>query len=289
MSQPLPADSTTLRAALWMMGSVVSFCAMAISARELLTSMSSYQILLLRSLFGALFVGLVVVRADPSLLRSRQPGLQVVRHALHFVGQVLWIMALGWLPLALVFAVEFTSPVWGALTAVLLLGERLTRNRVLAMAAGLFGVLVIVRPGVAAFDPAILAIVLAAVVFGVINAMTKKLLSTDRPWGVLFWMCVSQTLLCLPFALPGFVMPGVAELPWVAGVAITGVSAHYCLNRSLGMADASVVLPMDFIRLPLVAGLALVLYGEPFDPWIFLGAFIICLGIWQNLRAEARL
>lgn len=265
---------------------MVSFCIMAVAARELSATMSPFQILLLRNLFGIAFIGLLIARADPAVLRSAQPGLQVLRHSVHFVGQVLWILAIAWLPLAIVFAVEFTSPIWGALTAVLLLGERLNRGRQLAMALGFIGVLIIVRPGVDAVDPAIFAILAAALFFGVTNAMTKKLLATDRPWGILFWMCLVQTLLCLPFAIPLWSPLAWTEAPAIAGVAVAGLTAHYCLNRALAAADAVVVLPMDFARLPMIAAIGLVLYGEPIQPWTFVGAAVVFSGIWLNLRGS---
>ena len=288
MKQGPSATGATLHAAAWMAGAILSFCVMAVAARELAATMSPYQILFLRSFFGLLFIAACIVRGDWTILRSAQPKLQLARHVIHFAGQIAWILALVWLPLALVFAVEFTSPVWGALTAILLLGERLTRWRVLAMLAGLSGVLIIVRPGLIAFDPALLAALFAALAFGVINAMTKKLVTTDQPWGILFWMCTCQALLCLPLALPLWVVPSLADLPWIAGVAITGLSAHYCLARALALADAVVVLPMEFARLPLVAVIGLLAYGEPLDPWIFLGAAVIFAGIWLNVRAESR-
>ena len=289
MSEPATRRiDATLLAAFWMAGAIVSFCLMAVAARELSRTMSPFQVLFLRSLFGALFIGLVVVRRDPTVLRSAQPVLQAVRHTIHFIGQILWIIAISALPLALVFSVEFTSPVWGALTAILLLGEKLTRWRVIAMLAGLSGVLVIVRPGLTAVEPMILAIVLAAVCFGIINAMTKKLVATDRPWGILFWMCTGQALLCLPFTVPLWIAPTTADLPWITGVAVTGLTAHYCLTRALSLADAVVVLPMEFARLPLIATIGLLVYGEPLDPWIFVGASVIFAGIWINVRAEAQ-
>lgn len=267
---------------------MVSFSIMAVAARELSATMSPFQILLMRNLFGLAFIGLFIVGADPAVLRSCQPAMQLLRHSVHFVGQVLWILAIAWLPLAIVFAVEFTSPIWGALTAVLLLGERLNRSRQLAMALGFIGVLIIVRPGVGAFDPAILAVLAAALSFGITNAMTKKLLATDRPWGILFWMCAVQTLLCLPFAIPLWAPLTWAQSPAIAGAAVAGLSAHYCLTRALDAADAVVVLPMDFARLPMIAGIGLVLYGEPIDPWTFAGAAVVFFGIWLNLRGDAR-
>lgn len=278
----------TLRAAAWMGGAMVAFSTMAVSARELADTMSPFQILLLRNVFGVLAIGLIGWRTGPALLRSRQAALQLVRHSTHFVGQVLWILALAWLPLALVVAVEFTSPILGALAAVLLLGERLTRGRVAAMVLGFAGVLIVVRPGVAPADPAILAIVGAALSFGVTNTMTKKLLATDHTLGILFWMCSVQLLLCLPFAVPGWVAPDWPDAPWIAGVMVVGLAAHYCLTRALATADAAVVLPMDFARLPFVALIGFLAYGEALDPWTMLGAAVIFAGIWFNLRGEAR-
>lgn len=278
----------TLRAAGWMLGSMVSFSVMAVAARELTSVMSPFQILLMRNLFGVAFIGLLVARTDPTVLRSAQPVTQLIRHSVHFIGQVLWIVAIAWLPLAIVFAVEFTSPIWGALTAVLLLGERLSRNRKLAMALGFVGVLIIVRPGFGAFDPAIFAILAAAVSFGITNALTKKLLGTDRPWGILFWMCAVQTLLCLPFAIPLWAPMTWDQSPAITGVAVAGLSAHYCLTRALAAADAVVVLPMDYARLPMIAVVGLLLYGEPIVPWTFIGAAVVFLGIWLNLRGDTR-
>jgi drug/metabolite transporter (DMT)-like permease len=282
------AISPVLHAALWMGGAILSFCAMAVSVRELSGAHGPFQILFFRSVFGALVLGLVVARLGPGLLRSSQWSWHAVRHSLHFVAQVGWVYSIALLPLAQVFAIEFTSPVWGSVLAVLLLGERLSRGRLLALCAGFAGILVILRPGLDALPSAALVMLASAAGFGLVNVLTKRLTRTDRPVTILFWMCAVQTLLALPVSVAGWTTPTLAETPWLVLVGLCGLSAHYCLNKGLSLADATVVLPMEFLRLPVIALAGLALYREPLDPWVLAGGAIIATGVWLNLRGEVR-
>ena len=147
------AISPTLYAALWMGGAILAFCAMAVSIRELSGAHDPFQILFFRSFLGVLLLGLVVARLGPGLLRSPHWGWHAIRHSVHFAAQAGWVYSLALLPLAQVFAIEFTSPVWGSILAVLLLGERFSRGRLLALLAGFAGILVILRPGLDALPP----------------------------------------------------------------------------------------------------------------------------------------
>ena len=117
-------------------GAILSFCAMAVSVRELSGAHDPFQILFFRSILGVAVLGLVVVRLGPGLLRTPQWGWHAIRHSVHFAAQAGWVYSLALLPLAQVFAIEFTSPVWGSILAVLLLGERLGRGRLLALWPG---------------------------------------------------------------------------------------------------------------------------------------------------------
>jgi drug/metabolite transporter (DMT)-like permease len=269
-------------------GAILSFCAMAVSVRELSGAHDPFQILLFRSVFGVLVLGLVVARLGPGLLRSPQWRWHAVRHGVHFAAQAGWVYSLALLPLAQVFAIEFTSPVWGSILAVLLLGERLSRGRLLALLAGFAGILVILRPGLGALPPAALVMLAAAAGFGFVNVLTKRLTRTDRPVTILFWMCAVQALLALPPSLVHWTTPALAEAPWLILVGLCGLSAHYCLNKALSLADALVVLPMEFLRLPVIALAGLALYGERLDPWALAGGGIIAAGVWLNLRGELR-
>jgi drug/metabolite transporter (DMT)-like permease len=161
----------------------------------------------------------------------------------------------------------------------------MNRLRALAVAVGFVGVLVILRPGIAVMSPAALAVLASAAAYAASHVFTKRLSGTETPLTILFYMTIIQLPLGLVPALPDWVWPSAAMWPWVLVVALTALSAHYCLARAFRLADATVVVPMDFLRLPLIAVLGLVLYGEALKIWIVLGAGMILLAAWLNLRS----
>lgn len=276
-----------LRATGWMMLSLGSLAAMAVGVRELSDTLGPFEILFVRSLIGvAIVVTLLLRTAHPSVLRSRQWGWQIFRHTVHFAAQVGWIVAITGLALAEVFAIEFTSPIWGALLAVLLLNERPTPARLVALLCGLVGMLLVVRPGLVPVSLPTLSIVLAAIGFGFANVATKRLVATDHPLGIVFWMCAIQALLALPPTALQWVTPAPTDLPWLLFVGVCGLLAHYALSRAMQLADALFVLPIDFLRLPLIALVGAMLYQEMLDPWTILGGAIIVSGVWLQLWWE---
>lgn len=278
----------TLRGVLWMGGAVLSFSAMAVAARELLAHMGPFQVLFVRSVIMLAIVLLVVAQAENAVTSTRRLPLHVLRNVVHFAGQYCWVFAIGALPLATVFAIEFTMPVWTAILAALLLKERLTPNRVTMLVLGVVGVLIILRPGFGFFHPAALVALAASLFYAGNMIATKRLASTDSPLAILFWMSVVQTPLSLVTALPQWVAPPPADLPWMAVIGIGSYAAHYCMSRAFKLAEASVVVPIDFTRLPLIAVVGALLYGEAFDPMILVGAAVIFAGTYTTLRRETR-
>jgi drug/metabolite transporter (DMT)-like permease len=198
------------------------------------------------------------------------------------------VFAIGALPLATVFAIEFTMPVWTAILAALLLKERLTPNRIAMLALGLAGVLVILRPGFGFFHPAALVALAASLFYAGNMIATKRLSATDSPLAVLFWMSVIQTPLALVTAIPQWVSPPASDLGWMAVMGVGSYTAHYCMTRAFKLADATVAVPIDFTRLPLIAVVGAIFYAEPFDPWILVGAGVIFAGTYASLRRETR-
>lgn len=287
-AQRIGGVPAALRAALWMVGTLLSFSTMAIAVRELLHAMGTFEILFFRSLVSLLMVLAFVPRYGVDALRTRRIGLHVVRNLLHFTGQFAWVYAIAFLPLATVFAIEFTMPVWTAVLAVLLLGERMTSGKVSVLVLGVAGILIILRPGFAFIHPAALVMLGGSLAFASTMIATKRLSSTDSPLVVLFYMSVIQLPLGLIPALSGWVTPTVADLPWIAAVGMAGYSAHYCMTRAFRLADATLVVPLDFLRLPLIAVVGMLFYNEPVQLATMLGAAVMFAGIYYSVSTEAR-
>ena len=290
---PSGASSTSLRGVLWMSGAVLSFCAMAIAARQLLQHLGTFEILFFRTGVALVIVMAVVlpggVTAGTAMLGTKRFGLHLWRNIVHLGGQASWVYAIGALPLATVFAIEFTAPIFTAVLAVLFLGEHMNRGRVVMLALGLAGVLVILRPGLGVFQPAALVMLFGSLCFAIQFIGTKKLSDTEPPMAVLFWMSVIQTPFCLAAALPGWLAPSLTDLPWIVAIGIGSFTAHYCMTRAMKLADAMVIVPVDYFRLPLIAVVGALFYAEAFDPVVFLGAGMIFAGVWFSLARENKM
>src|SRR5712692_4973105 len=276
-----------LRGALWMCGALLSFSVMAVSVRELVRTMGGFEILALRSLVSLLIVLAVLPRFGLGRLRTRRFGLHVVRNVLHLGGQYAWVYAIAMLPLATVFAIEFTMPVWTAVLAIPILGERLNRGRIVMLVLGLTGILVILKPGFGVVQPAALAMLAGSFAYVSMNIATKKLVEKDSGLAILFYMSAIQLPLALVPALAQWVTPGFADLPWILAIGATGLSSHYCLTRALRIADATLVVPVDFLRLPLIAVVGMLFYGEPLELSFMLGAAVIFAGTYYSIRRES--
>jgi drug/metabolite transporter (DMT)-like permease len=179
-------------------------------------------------------------------------------------------------------------PVWTAILAWIFLKEKLTSPRLVMLAQGLLGVLIILRPGAGSFHPAALAMILGSLCYASSFIFTKRLSSSDSALAVLFWMSVVQTPISLVAALPSWVTPPVADLPWILGIGLGSFSAHYCMTRAMQLVDAMVAVPIDFIRLPLIAVVGALAYGEAFDPLVIAGAAVIFAGTYYSLSRERR-
>lgn len=277
--------SPQARAAVWMLGALVSFLAMALGGRELaVAGLSTFQILFFRSMVGLIVIGSIALRHGVAVLRTHRIGEHVWRNVAHFGGQFGWFFAIATLPLAEVFAIEFTIPVWTALLAAAFLGEHLTRTRGIALALGLAGVLLVLRPGVAIVQVGALAALGGALAYAVSHLLTKRLTTSEAPLAIVFYMTAVQLPLGLVGALPQWHPVTAAQLPSLAVVGLTALSAHYCLSRALSLAEVGVVLPIDFLRLPLAALLGYLLYGEAIGAAATAGAALILLANAVNLR-----
>ncbi|WP_375256911.1 DMT family transporter [Citreimonas sp.] len=281
----------TLRAAAWMLGAILSFTTMAVAGRAVSLDLDTFEIMMYRSLIGiVLVVGVAGAAGTLREVRARKLGLHGVRNLCHFAGQNLWFYAIAMIPLAQVFALEFTSPLWVMLLSVVILGERLTLNRVLAAAAGFVGILIVTRPSIATIEAGQIAAALAAVGFAGSAVFTRRLTRTETITSILFWLTVMQAafgVICAGFD-GDIALPAAASWPWVVLIACAGLVAHFCLTTALRFAPATVVMPLDFARLPVIAIVGMAVYGEVLDPFVGLGALVIFGANYANIVVESR-
>ncbi|MDH5750468.1 MAG: DMT family transporter [Rhodospirillales bacterium] len=285
---PSKTRAPALMASLWMAGTLVSFMIMAISGRELSQELSTFEILFFRSLIGLAIISVILSKTGWGQVRTARPILQITRNLAHYVGQFGWFYGISLLPLAQVFALEFTIPIWVACLAPFLLGERVTAVRVATIAIGFTGTLIILRPGMVPVSLASLAVLMAAGGYALAYIMTKLLSRTDPPITILFYMTVVQLPLGLVPSLFDWVTPSPALWPWLGVVGVTALTAHYCLTRAFVLADALVVIPLDFLRLPLAALIGFVFYNETLDVFVLIGAVIIFGGNFLGILRDAK-
>ncbi len=306
MAPPKTTGALT-RAILWMTLALLSFSAIAIAGREASRSLSTTELILWRSVIGIVVLAAIYRIQDGSLAgaRSTVMPVHVVRSVIHYSAQYAWLYALTLIPLAELFALEFTAPLWVALIAPLALGEKLTPWRMAAAGIGFLGAVLVAEPGL--LTGSLQMSVSAGTLFAAYSALgfassmmiTKRLTRTDPAMRILFWMQVLQALiavLVLAFAwlrkgqwpLAPFATTPASAWAWVVLLGIAGLGAHFGLTRAFGLADAIIVAPMDFLRLPLIAAVGAFVYHETLAPSVAIGAAVVVLGNFINVWAERR-
>lgn len=286
-------------AVIWMVGALVSFTLVAIAGRGAgARGADALQIAVWRTLigFGILLVIVTVQGIPLGSLRTQLPGTQVIRNLIHFSAQFCWLYALTRMPLAELTAIEFTAPIWVALLAPFLIGERLSAIRLATAMLGFIGVLIVVRPGAIPLSAGTPFAIAAAIGFALSMITTKRLLRGDSAFTILFWMQGLQVVIGLAIVFGGavvgygrgLIISDPMTFGWLAGVGVFGLTAHYSLVKAFTHADTIVVAPMDFLRLPLIASVGLLLYAEPLDPWVLVGGIIVVLANLLNIRGERR-
>ena len=269
---------------LWMMGTLASFSFMAIAARELSGAIDTFQILFFRSLLGLIITSLLIfAKKDLSLFSTTRLKQHFARNITHFGGQYGWFLGLSLLPLATVFALEFTVPLWTAIIAAIFLKERITAKKACAILLGLVAVVIIVNPGNDIFNYASLIVLAAAIFYALAYVSSKSLTNTEHPMTILFYMCLIQLPLGLVFTLLNWHTPNFIQWAWLLLVGVTALTAHYCITRAMQLSEVSTVVTLDFLRLPLIALVGIVLYAEDFQISIIVGGALMLLGNLINV------
>ncbi len=276
-----------VKAAFWMGGWLLAMVTMAVAGREAASQLNAFQVMEMRVLIGfVLLLPLVLASGGFAAMRTQRLWTHVWRNGVHYVAQYAWLVAVTLIPLAQVISIEFTMPIWTAILAALFIGERINRWKIIAIVLGLIGVLVIVRPAVESVSQGQLYSLVAAIGFSISVILVKSMTRTESVVRIIFWMMVVQAVIG---AIPAYLVwqPITAKLwPWIFLVAFCGTFSHYCMARAMTHADATVVVPMDFLRVPLTALVGWLVYAEAIDVFTATGAVLILLGNMLNMKRD---
>jgi drug/metabolite transporter (DMT)-like permease len=283
---PMTKTPSKVMAAYWMSGWLSLMLIMAVAGREAARELNVFEIMEGRSTLGFFLLYPLIRRAGGfNALKTARLAQHIGRNLIHYCAQLGWFFALTLIPIGQVVAIEFTMPIWTAILAASFLSERITIWKTAAIVLGIVGVVIIVRPAMGEINPGQLIALGAAVGFGISVAIVKSLTGTDSALTVIFWMLVVQSVAGLLPTLYLWTWPSATAWCWIVVIAFCGTFSHYCFANAMRYADATVVVPMDFLRVPLTATAGWLLYSERLDALTLLGAALILSGNLLNLKA----
>ncbi len=275
------------RGALWMLSAATFFGLHGPIVRMATVDLDPFVVAFVRSVFVLLLMLPWIVKNRATAMRTKRLPMQTMRALCSMTGFVLLVIAQANLTLAEVAALTFAAPLFATIGAVLFLGEVVRARRWTATIVGLIGVWIVLRPGFQVVDP-LFALPLASAVFvAAANLMIRSLSSTDSPSATVAWLAIISVPLTLIPALFVWSWPDLAALGWCFLLGVVGVGAHMSLTRSLAAADASAVLPYDYVRLIVVAAVAFVAFGEVPPIWTWIGGAVIVAAVVYIARREA--
>lgn len=282
--------SATVKTVLWMSGALCCFIVMALAGREATKAVTPIEVMMFRALIATVVVLLILAITGQGfgVLKTRRIFTHLGRNCFQFGGQMGWFYAITLIPLAQVFAYEFTAPIWVAILAPFVLRERMTLARVIAALIGFAGVLIVARPGYVELNIGAAVMLLGAIGFAGSMLGTKLLAPTEKPITIVFYMGALQIPVTIALAYPYLEIEQPIIYGYLTAITLAGMGAHYCIARSLKLSDAVMVAPLDFLRLPLIAVAAAFIYAEPLDPMVLLGGVVILAGNLWSLTAEHR-
>jgi len=279
--------SAATRGMLWMFGAALFFSASVGFVRYLSDIMSTFEIVLFRQLMGLAFMLPWLHRVGVRGLRTNRLPMQSLRSALSYFGMLASYYSFTLIPIADAVALQFTTPLFTTIFAIIFLKELVGQHRWVALLFGFIGVVVIVRPGFGTLNVGIPAALCAAACYAASNVVNRALSRTDSTPVIVFYSFALQVPLAAVPAALAWTTPGWAEVLPLLGFGVVAIAAQWCLTRSLATADASLVEPVMFIRMPCVALIGYFLFAQLPDSWTWVGAAVIFTSTYVLARREA--
>lgn len=286
-----PHKVDNLRAVWWILLSVLGSSAMAIAVRDISTQMDSRTIVFLRSVIasGVILLALVFFARLRAQLRFSQPLRHLLRGSLIAASTHFGFYAIANLPMATVTVLFFLAPIWATLLAVIIHKEKVGPRRIVAIIIGFSGAMVILRPGIASFEPAMLAALVSSMLFALALSMSRGLAREDGAISAYFSSVLITAVISLPFAWPVMALPtDMRGSIALAIIVFTGALRGYADIEAYRHGEAGLLAPVTYLRLVIVATAAYFLYDEVPDIYTFVGAAIVISATLYIALREAR-
>ena len=288
-NQSLNTLPKALQATILMVIAMVFFTSMSVFIRLATQELETLEVVFFRNFLACLLMVPWLATRGWSVMRTRRWGLLSARALINMVGMTAGFFAIALIPLAEATALGFTAPLWSTIGAVVILGEVIRARRITALALGFFGVLIVLRPGFEAISVGSLLALVSAFLLALTTLIVKRLTASENPEAIVTWMVVMQAPLSLLPALFVWEWPSAMTWLWLWCLAGAGTLGHICWTRAFSIADVSALQPFEFIKLPLIAFYAFLLFGELPTMWTWIGGTVIfCSTAYISMR-EARL
>ena len=259
-----------------------------VAARQSIKNLSVAEVVFLRAGLAAAMMLPWVMRAGFSCLQTRRIGLHTVRAAFAYGAMLTWVYAVGHMRIADVTAILFAAPLFTVVFTFLFLGEAVGPHRLAALVLGFLGVLVILRPGSIEITLPVLWALASAALYAASHATARALGTTEKANAMVFYLAALAASMALGPALFDWQIPSWTDMGWLSVLAALTLLAQQGLTRALIAAPASVVMPFNFLQLPIVAVFGLVLFEEMSDVWTWAGAVGIFSSSYYIARRESR-
>lgn len=280
MAEPHPHLSTShsanpLRAISWMIVTGVLFVAVTATVKHGAQNLPAAESAFLRYVLGIGFLLPMLKPLRDAHLTQRQKKLFWIRGFAHSLAIILWFHAMTRITIAEVTAMNYMTPIYITIGAALFLGERLASRRLLAIAAGFVGALIILRPGFRELTDGHFAMIGAAMLFAVSYLTAKRMADEVAAVVVVAMLSITVTICLLPFALAVWQTPTMMQVFWMFVVAALATAGHYTMTLAFSGAPVSVTQPVVFLQLVWSVLTGAIFFAEPADGYVILGGAVI--------------
>ena len=272
-------NSTSFKVLILTIVGTLGAAIMVTGVKFLSNNLHSFVIAFFRCLSGLLILLPFITKNNFEILKTKNLKTHFLRSFFNGVSMLTWFSAIGLMHLEKATALGFTTPLFATILAVIILKEVIKIHRTLAVIIGFLGILIIIRPGYIDIDTGTYLMIIASMSWAFVLIIIKQLSKTDSNLTIIFYMLLIMTPTTLLFAIPYWQKPTIIELLIFFGMGAGGLISHLCLVQSLKIADTTMVMPFQYLKLIWASVIGYILFFEKPDIWTWIGGTIVFLAV----------